>query len=80
MKSYLVKSSFLSLSTAIVLGVTGCGSSSDDTAASSANTTSGVAIDGLIAGATVCVDVNLNNSCDANEDSNTTNQAGEYTL
>jgi len=70
----------LSLSTAIVLGVTGCGSSSDDAAASSANTTSGVAIDGLIAGATVCVDVNLNNSCDANEDNTTTNQAGEYTL
>jgi len=79
MKSYVVKTSLLSLSTAIVLGMTGCGSD-DGSVTSQTSVNTGVAIDGILSGSTVCVDMNSNSTCDTNEDSNTTNQKGEYTL
>ncbi len=41
---------------------------------------SGKVIDGYIQGATVCLDLNQNNNCDAGEPSTTTSASGSYTL
>ncbi len=41
---------------------------------------SGKVIDGYIQGATVCLDLNQNNSCDTGEPSTTTSANGSYTL
>jgi len=42
--------------------------------------TSGFAYDGYLVGATVCVDVNLNKACDADEPSTTTGEGGQFEL
>jgi len=41
---------------------------------------SGKAIDGYLAGATVCLDLNANNACDDGEPSTTTNATGDFVL
>ena len=74
-----------SLSIVMILGMSGCGSSQDE-----ANTTqepikqvtieNGIAIDGILSGSTVCIDVNTNNHCDTDEDFNITNSLGEYKI
>jgi hypothetical protein len=58
----------------------GGGSSSSSTAAGSTTTLSGKVIDGYIIGATVCLDVNSNNRCDAGEPTTTSMAGGAYTL
>jgi hypothetical protein len=67
----------------IVLMVLGCGGSSDSndaTQTQSYEEISGRAIDGYLRGATVCVDANLNQTCDDGEVSATTTEGGYYTL
>jgi len=81
MKNHLVKTTILSLGTAVLLGMTACGSSSDEEATTTATTNSGIAIDGVLVGSTVCIDVNANAVCDADEDKTITNATtGEFTL
>lgn len=81
MKKEMVKTIVLSLSTAVVLGMTGCGSSSNENTVPNATVNSGIAIDGILSGSTVCVDVNLNGECDTNEDQVKTDiTTGAYTL
>jgi len=83
MKNHLVKTTFLSLGTAVLLGMTACGSSNDEeaTAPTAATLNSGVAIDGLLSNAKVCIDVNLNDLCDSGEDATTTDvTTGEFSL
>ncbi len=63
----------LLLGTLVACG--GGGSSS-----SSTSTLSGKVIDGYIIGATVCLDVNSNNRCDAGEPTTTSTAGGAYTL
>ena len=78
-----IQKSIIGLSlAAFVMLSSGCSSSSDAKIAQSVQPIkkSGVAIDGEISGATVCVNGNNNNTCDAGEDSTTTNLSGEYTL
>jgi len=78
----------LSLGTALLLGMSGCGSSDDSDNSSSTSTTttatsssqSGVAIDGILMGSTVCIDVNVNNMCDAGEPSTITDNLGKFTI
>ncbi len=66
---YIFKASALSLATALVLGMSGCGgssSSSDDGDPISTDTTtsvSGKAIDGYLVYATVCLDINNDGYC-----------------
>ena len=67
------------------LGFAGCssGSGSDDATDDDtlySKSISGLAIDGYISGATVCVDVNNNNLCDANEPQSTTLSDGSFTF
>jgi len=80
MKKIVLKTSILSLAAVVALSTVGCssgGGSSDDVASV---TTSGVGIDGILSGSKVCIDVNANSTCDATEDSTTTNALGEFTL
>ena len=77
----------LSLSTALLLGMSGCGSSDDDNNNNNNNSSntettsqSGVAIDGILVGSTVCIDVNKNNTCDLSEPSAITDANGKFTI
>ena len=86
------KLAFLFLSSILLLS--GCSSSSnndnnasiDDNSSSIpepqevATSISGIAVDGYISGATVCLDINENNLCDSNETSTTTSTDGSYSL
>lgn len=44
------------------------------------STITGTAIDGLLSGSTVCLDINSNDSCDSGEPNTTTNSDGTYSL
>jgi hypothetical protein len=79
-RSYLTKTTILSLSTALVLGVVGCGSSDDTSSSVETKTVAGTAIDGILVGSTVCIDVNNNNSCDEGEDSAITDADGKFNM
>ncbi len=75
----------VSLAVAALLGLSACSSSSsggdDDTTTSATSASySGTGIDGLIVGATVCIDVNQNNACDAGEPSALTDERGKFTI
>ncbi len=59
------------------LVLTGCGGGDDSPASSDI---SGVVADGYLQGATVCLDVNENKACDADEPSTTSSAGGAYTL
>jgi hypothetical protein len=61
------------------LAACGGGGGGGSTAVSGA-ALSGKVIDGPIAGATVCLDVNSNNACDTGEPTATTDATGNYTL
>ena len=81
----LFRLSTLTLSISLILS--GCGSSSNDQSSTTVapvypTTTSltGVVADGLIKGATVCLDKNNNLMCDNSEPQSITNDKGEYTL
>ncbi len=91
MKNYILKGSMLSLTTALLLGMSGCGSSSsDDTTNTVSDTTNsavesistvGNAVDGYLAYATVCLDLNQDNICqDTTEPTTTTDKDGKYSL
>lgn len=61
----------------------GCGGGGNSTIVDSSSSTtaySGVAIDGYLSKATVCLDLNDNGSCDVNEPTTTTDSNGSYTL
>jgi hypothetical protein len=67
--------------TLAILTLAGCGGGGGSDAATSTQSISGVVIDGPIQGATVCLDVNRNGSCDAGEPtSSATNAQGAYTI
>jgi len=90
MNKHNLKVVVLSLSTALLLGITGCSSdsSNDDTSSSgsgggtppTAVSYSGIGIDGILVGSTVCVDVNTNNACDSGEPSAITDADGKFTI
>ena len=73
MKNLTILSTGVALATVLVLN--GCsGSSTTDT------TLSGTAIDPELSGATVCLDLDKNRVCDANEPTTKTDVAGQYRL
>ncbi len=83
MNIILKKISLISLSTALLLSIAGCsdsGSSSDNPPSATAVTYGGTAIDGILVGSTVCIDVNANNICDAGEPSAITDSSGNFTI
>ena len=81
MKNALYKASISSIVASILLTVSGCGSSSSNTTpVVVAISHSGTAIDGILVGSTVCIDVNKNNSCDEGEPSAITDSKGKFTI
>lgn len=82
MNSFMMKTSMLSLAAVAVLGISGCSGSGsgDGSQNSAAKTYNGVAIDGFLSGANVCMDLNNNDECDTNEPKTTTNAKGAYSL
>lgn len=82
MKKLTLTTSLLSLSTAIVLSMTGCsgGSSADAVSGAVGVVSSGIAIDGILVGSTVCIDANKNASCDSGEPTTLTGADGKFTL
>jgi hypothetical protein len=83
----LMKISFilrLSIAGLFISGLVACGGGGggSSTASTSATPTtlSGKVIDGYIIGATVCLDINSNNKCDAGEPTTTSGENGAWTL
>ena len=79
----------LALAAVISLSVSGCGGSdSDDSNTQSPDTkqvidikqVSGLAIDGYLSKAKVCIDVNNNSTCDAGEPTATTDETGKFDI
>ena len=68
------------LTAAFILSACGGGGSSGTTSTVTPPNLTGKAIDGYLAGATVCLDLNNNNVCDAGELSATTDANGSYGL
>jgi len=72
------------------LGLVGCGGGSggdniergntQNTPSASTSSVSGIAIDPELVGATVCLDLNLNETCDENEPTATTDEDGNFNL
>ena len=84
---YLLKPLALAISSLAVLTLHGCGGGGSDAPASPPDdqpaataSISGVVLDGVLAGATVCLDLNDNRDCDATEPATTTTATGSYTL
>ncbi len=78
MKNLLGKIAILSL-VATTLLYTGCGGGgSDSSATSDTGSFSGVAVDGYISGATACLDMNLNSTCDSDEPTTITGTDGTF--
>jgi hypothetical protein len=69
---------FIFFAASFLISCSGGGGSSSTT--SSTTSYSGVAIDGYLSLATVCLDLNDNGSCDANEPSATTDSTGGFTI
>lgn len=69
----------LAIGMVLIFGISGCGGSSSDNTGTSSSV-SGVVIDGYIANAMVCLDLNKNYLCDVEEPSTTSNSKGAYTL
>jgi hypothetical protein len=77
--------SFAAAAAAAALVLSGCGGGDDDPAPvvvvpPATATVSGVVLDGTLAGATVCLDLNDNRACEPGEPSTTTDANGKYTL
>ena len=80
MKNNIVKLTTLSLATIAILNFTGCGSSDSDSTTNFTSIT-GKAVDGYLSGSTVCLDLNLDNTCSTIGEATTTTDAdGDYTL
>ena len=83
MNKHMLKTSLLSIATAIVLGTVGCssggGSSTDPVAAV---TNDGTAIDGILVGSTVCIDTNANGLCaeEAAGNQDITDDKGKFSI
>jgi len=67
------------LSLAVIAALSGCSPYDNDNNLSSSFTTGNV-VDGYIKNATVCLDLNKNNTCDTNEPMTTTNENGAFEL
>lgn len=76
----LAKSSIAIVASAVIF--TGCGGGGGGSSApTTTNTTySGSVADGYISGATVCLDINANGTCDSTEPTATTDANGGYTI
>ena len=74
----MVKKSALLMGLLAAIGLVACGGGSNSTTPT--NTVSGKVVDGYIANATVCVDLNKNQTCDPGEPSTTSDSNGAYTL
>ena len=73
----------LVLATLISFGMSGCGGSgSNDTVITtpSVKQVSGIAIDGYLSKAKVCIDINANSKCDVNEPTTTTDVDGKFSI
>ncbi|MEA2073478.1 MAG: hypothetical protein U9O86_07825 [Campylobacterota bacterium] len=85
MNKFTLRTTLLSLSTALLLGITGCssggGGSDDPVTKAVAQTYSGIGIDGILVGSTVCVDGNpTNNKCDEGEPFDKTDDKGLFEI
>lgn len=91
MKKDILRVSLLSLTTAVILGLTACSSSSgggddgssDDTTTTTtttATTSAGGAVDGYLQGATIFVDTNGDGQQNSDEESVVTDNNGDFTL
>lgn len=92
MKHLTIKTTFLSLSTAVVLGMAGCSSSSDNNNGTSNSNTggstdtsltslSGTGVDGYLSQATVCLDLNRDGYCQIGDEPATfTKDDGSFSL
>ena len=79
MNKFMLRTTFLSIATALVLGTVGCSSGGGDGATTATVVdNSGTGIDGILVGSTVCIDVNNNSACDTGEDSTETDQDGKF--
>ncbi|WP_456480725.1 hypothetical protein [Nautilia sp.] len=66
-----------------LLFMSGCGSNSEEstnTPSTEMSSVSGIAADGYIKGAKVCIDLNENTQCDMGEPVSTTDENGKYTI
>lgn len=65
----------------LTLSLAACGGGSSSSPSASANTVSGVVLDGPIQGATVCLDLNANQQCDGGEPASApTDAQGNYSI
>ncbi|RUM44112.1 MAG: hypothetical protein DSY46_06380 [Hydrogenimonas sp.] len=86
MKQFFPKKSMMSIATAIVLGLTGCGggsgdSTTDPTVEPKSTTITGKAVDGYLVYATVCLDLNRDGYCQLDkEPATSTDLNGSFTL
>jgi len=83
MKKITIRTTLLSLSTAVILGITGCssGGSDDPVTQALSQAYNGIGIDGILVGSTVCIDGNpTNNKCDAGEPSAITDDKGQFSI
>jgi len=78
--STVFRVSTLSLLLGTLVACGGGGGSSSSSAPAGPTTLSGKVIDGYIIGAKVCLDVNSNNKCDADEPTTTSIDGGAYSL
>jgi len=78
----MLKTSMLSVAVAVALGTVGCSSGGGSGDPATATASAGTAIDGILVGSTVCIDVNNNNICDAGEptDPDGTDSKGKFQI
>jgi len=85
LRNNMINNIILKITTAILLGIVliACGGRDNSPTTNTTKdevTISGKAVDGYISGATVCLDMNGDDSCDSDEPTTTTNVDGTYTL
>lgn len=82
MVNHILRKNIFSISTALLLGITGCSNSSSDdgTTASTSAAVSGIGIDGILMDAQVCIDADKSGTCDAGEKTTQTDAEGKFTF
>ncbi len=80
MQYFNSKNILLSITTAALLTITGCSSDSNSIANAVSNAYSGIGIDGILVGSTVCIDVDKSGTCDAGEPSAVTDALGKFSI